>query len=393
MRSKLFFIQEKHLTVIAAFILMLCLGGVYAWSIIASELIEKHNFSAAQSQVIFGLVIATFPVTMIFVGQLAKNIKVRYLGYISGVLFFLGYFLASLSDGNYFLILFGIGILAGISTGFGYWISLTVPVQWFPQKKGLITGIVAAGFGLGAVILSELSEIILSEGKDVFQLLLFIGILYGAVIILFSNLISQKNSPNGSLIIKKTDYLHTGLFKKLISGIFLGTFAGLLIIGSLKIIGGQSNISNHILIVGVSLFAVANFLGRLFWGLLSDRIGASLNIFFALLFQSVAIILIELIPLSNNTYLVLSFLIGFGFGGNFVLFAKETAHAFGLDNLGIVYPYVFLGYAIAGIAGPLSGGVLFDVSGNFTFAIVLASIMSLGGSLLFFHHHIKTKNM
>ena len=78
---------RKYLTVFASFVIMLCIGSVYAWSIIASELIEKYSFSAIKSQIIFGTVIAIFPVTMIFAGQLGTKIKHRYLGYISGLLF------------------------------------------------------------------------------------------------------------------------------------------------------------------------------------------------------------------------------------------------------------------------------------------------------------------
>ena len=88
---------------------------------------------------------------------------------------------------------------------------------------------------------------------------------------------------------------------------------------------------------------------------------------------------------------VLSFFIGFGFGGNFVLFAKETAQLFGVQNLGVIYPYVFLGYAIAGIAGPFSGGWLFDLSGTYSWAIYLASLLSLAGSLLFLLQFFKER--
>jgi OFA family oxalate/formate antiporter-like MFS transporter len=149
-------------------------------------------------------------------------------------------------------------------------------------------------------------------------------------------------------------------------------------------IGGQYDISNHVLVVGVALFAVANFLGRLIWGTLSDYFGANLCIFLALLFQSASIFSLNMFTLSDGSYLTLAFFIGFGFGGNFVLFAKETAQVFGLKNLGIIYPYVFIGYAIAGIAGPISGGVLYDLSGSFSHAILLAGGMSLLGSFLFF---------
>ena len=75
-----------------------------------------------------------------------------------------------------------------------------------------------------------------------------------------------------------------------------------------------------------------------------------------------------------------------------MLFAKETAQEFGVGNLGIVYPYIFVGYAIAGIAGPFSGGLLFDLTGSYSSAIILASVMSLAGSLLFLLHYLRLRN-
>jgi len=373
---------------------MLCIGSVYAWSIIASELIENYEFSGAQSQVIFGSLIAIFPVTMIFVGQLGKRVKHRYFGYIAGLIFFSGYMLAGLSQGNFILILLGIGVLGGVATGFGYWVSLTSPVQWFPEKKGLITGIAAAGFGLGALFMSEISEIILNNGYNVLQLMKIFGVSYGLIIITLSNFLFQtpQHKYDKEEPVKASQFIHTREFKKLFLGIFLGTFAGLLIIGSLKIIGGQFGILNHILVIGVVIFAIANFIGRLTWGFISDHVGASLSIFFALLFQSVSIFLLNIANLSGASYLIIASLIGFGFGGNFVLFAKETAQVYGVKNFGIVYPYVFIGYAIAGIAGPISGGVLFDVSGSFFHAVILAGVMSFLGSMLFLNQFIRAKN-
>jgi OFA family oxalate/formate antiporter-like MFS transporter len=149
--------------------------------------------------------------------------------------------------------------------------------------------------------------------------------------------------------------------------------------------------SNHTLVLGVSLFAIANFLGRLIWGFVSDYIGGNLSIFLALLFQSISIILLNMIELTELYYLLIVSLIGFGFGGNFVLFAKETAQEFGVKNIGVIYPYVFLGYAIAGILGPLSGGILYDITGSFHYPIILASVISLSGSLLFLYRYFYNK--
>lgn len=385
--------MKKISTLIASFITMLCIGSLYAWSIIASELIKNYEFSASQSQIIFGMIIGIFPVTMIFVGQLGKKMRHKYFGYISGLLFLTGYLIASLSQGNFFLIFLGIGILAGIATGFGYWMSLTAPVQWYPHKKGLITGIAAAGFGLGAVFMSELSKIILGKGYNVLELIMFLGIFYGVIVIIMSNFIYQANTQEDSFSqpVQISDFINTSTFKKLFVGIFLGTFAGLLIIGSLKIIGEQYGVTLSVLVFGVSLFALSNFLGRLSWGFLSDHLGSSMTLFLALLVQSLAILSLVLFSINDSTYLLLSFLIGFGFGGNFVLFARETAQEFGVKNLGIIYPYVFLGYAIAGIAGPFSGGLLYDLSGTFLYSILLASAMSLVGSMMFLVNYFRER--
>ncbi len=364
---------------------MLCIGSVYAWSIIASELIGGYGFSALQSQLVFGTLIAIFPVTMIVVGQLATRVRHQYFGYISGFLFLVGYSLAGYSQGNFWLILLGIGVIAGVATGFGYWVALTLPVKWFPQQKGLITGIAAAGFGLGAVFMSELSDILLTAGFTILQLLKIVGVSYGLTIFIASNLFSQPTSSltKSEFSGDSPSFLRSTIFRWLFLGIFLGTFAGLLVIGNMGIMGDQHSIPSHKVAHGIALFALANFLGRLTWGFISDHIGARLAIFFALFIQSASIYAMNIVTLSDVSYLGLAFVIGFGFGGNFVLFARETAQVFGIHNLGVIYPFVFLGYAIAGITGPLIGGFLFDTTGSFSKAITLASLLSLAGSLLF----------
>ncbi|MDX9812917.1 MAG: MFS transporter [Bacteroidales bacterium] len=383
--------MRKYLTVAASFFIMIALGGVYAWSILASELTHKAGFSTAQTQLIFGALIAVFPVTMIFTGRLAGRIGVRNLVLLSGSLFLAGYLLAGISDGNLLLMITGISILAGAGTGFGYWVSLTVPVQWFPERKGLLTGISSAGFGLGALVMSMLSETLLSQGKDVFEVFTISGSVYGLLIILIAGFISQPSSLLSGEKKSLNGILGSPHFMILFTGIFLGTFSGLMIIGNLKLIGEYNSIPDHMLVLGVSAFALANFGGRLLWGFLSDYFSATLAIFFALALQSVSIILMAIVNHGSASFLILSVLTGLGFGGNFVLFAKETAHIFGLENLGRVYPYIFLGYAIAGITGPLSGGLLSDYFHEYNHSILLAGFVSLAGSLLFLYFFFRNR--
>jgi len=384
--------MRKYFIVAASFVIMLCLGSVYAWSIIASELIETYHYSAAQTQIIFGTLIAVFSISMVFVPRLAKSLRSRTLVYLSALFFCAGYLLAGLSGGRFFAVLLGIGVFAGMATGLGYWVSLTLPVLCFPERKGLMTGVAAAGFGIGAILLSSLSEIMLSSGKDVSQLFVVIGSVYGILIFSFAQGIPRSGITGSDDPADKPALRSSGIFYRLLGGIFLGTFAGLLIIGSLTMVGEQNGIREHTLIMGVSFFALANFAGRLFWGFISDHLDAALSIFLALALQAAAIFLLGTLTLNIFLYLLLTLLAGFGFGANFVLFAKKTAVVFGVEQLGNIYPFVFLGYAIAGIFGPLSGGLLFDRFGNFANAAALAALLSLTGGLLFLELYIRTRN-
>lgn len=370
-------------TVLASFVIMLCLGGIYTWSVFVPGLRNDYHFTLWQTQLVFGLVIGIFPLTMIVAGRLQGLLSPRWMAYLSALLFASGYLLAAYSGGSFLLVLLGIGILAGIGTGLGYLASLTTPVKWFPRKKGLVTGIVAAGFGLGAVMLSGIADLLFTRGWDVLQVFAITGLLYGLLIILVAGLLKLPHSQNELPRARARTFMKTGSFYRLFLGIFSGTFAGLLVIGNLAPMGAQYQIDSHLLIIGVSVFALANFLGRLLWGFVSDFTGAPRCIFFALMLQALAILLMGYLQLNEFRYLALAFLTGFGFGGNFVLFARQTSQQYGLDNLGYVYPYVFLGYALAGILGPLTGGLIYDHFMDYSYAKWVAGGMSGVGAGLF----------
>ncbi|MDZ7372236.1 MAG: MFS transporter, partial [candidate division KSB1 bacterium] len=339
-------------------------------------------------QIIFGFLIAIFTLTMVLAGKLELKIGTRGLGILSAVFFSAGYFIAGFSRGNFALIWLGIAVFAGMGTGFGYLASLTAPVRWFPEKKGLITGIAAAGFGLAATLLSLLIQFLLKSGKGILQISFIIGALYGTIILVFAFFLNSPRAVERAVQQAQKDFYKSIQFWRLLIGIFLGTFAGLLVIGSLKSIGLVKQIDDaDKLAAAVSIFAVANFLGRIGWGYLSDRLGSALTIFLALSFQAVSIFLLGMVT-NELFYLVCSAMIGFGFGGNFVLFARETGQIYGVDNLGRIYPFVFLGYGIAGIFGPLTAGALFDWTQTYDLAITIASIMSLAGALIYLRQEL-----
>jgi len=371
-------------SIIASFGIMLCLGGVYAWSLFVPGLIRDYGFSAAQTQIVFGLIIAVFPATMLWVGRLQHRLKPRVAVLIAAALFCGGYLLSGFSGGNFALVLIGIGVMAGIGTGFGYITALTVPVRLMPSRKGLLAGIAAGGFGLATVVLAFGIEMLLLREWNVLRIFVWIGLVYGAVI---AGLGYFLRTPAAVAVppklVRISELLPDPLFRQLVAGIFCGTFAGLLVIGNLKPIGALQGVANSILVMGVSIFAFANFAGRLSWGFLSDFLGGRRCLLLALAFQGLGIALLALPAMGGATFLVLAGVVGFGFGGNFVLFAKETSQIYGVDRLANVYPYVFIGYAIAGIFGPLTGGLIYDLTGTYFFGIVVAAAISFAGAAIF----------
>lgn len=357
--------------VVSAFFVMLCLGSIYNWSMYVPDLKLHYGLSTFQTQIIFGTVIAVYPLTMIFIGKLHRRLSTRFLASASGILFFLGYGLANISAGNFYLIWIGIGLLGGISTGIGYMISLAVPVRWFPKKKGLVTGIVTAGFGAGAIIMAWFTNILLLNGYDILTLFLIIGTVLGGIIIVFAQFFRDpvlSESPTSHIKFS----FKSPLFLILTVGIFSGTFAGLMIIGNLKPIGLLHSISVDLLAYSIAILSVANFIGRLFWGWMSDTVPVKRLIIFALIITGIASFIICHFTVSSGLFLILAFIIGFAFGANFVLFAKETMHLYGDQKFSLIYPFVFQGYGIAGLVGPSVGGILYDQTGDYFYPGIIA---------------------
>jgi len=371
------------MNILASFLSMLCLGGIYAWSVFVPSLKTDYGLSGAQTQLIFGIVIAVFALSMIWAGSLEQKIGAKKLAMISALLFFLGYGLSALSAGNFFLILLGIGIFSGIATGFGYLMALTIPVKWFPEKKGFIAGIAAAGFGGGAVVVTLMAESLFSKGYHVLNIFMIIGISFG-LILLFMALFYTVPEQSATEVPLKPGFLKEKKYLILLITLFCGTFSGLMVIGNLKPMGLVHTISEQILAATIVLFSIANFTGRIVWGWLSDFFSNRLLVLFALGSLSVSTFLLGFLPLNSLLFILLALITGFSFGSNFVLFAKETAQHFGVSNVGKVYPWVFLGYGIAGITGPLVGGWLSDIFGNYQYASLAASLISLGGGVTYY---------
>ncbi|MGM0367083.1 MAG: MFS transporter [Actinomycetota bacterium] len=378
---------KKYFVLLGSILTMVCLGGMYGFSIYVPPLRAECGFTTAQTQLIFGLTIPSFAISLVVAGRLLKRIGPRTSTIISAALFSCGYLISAFSNGNLVFLVLGMGLIAGAGIGFGYASALATPIKWFPGHKGLITGISVAGFGGGAILLSQMVEFLLKRNLPVLDIFKIISISYGAIILLSAFLVTNPNQNSNQIedhnILSIKDITKNKNLWLLLYLMFSGTFAGVLIIGNLKPIGLSYGFSNFFSTMAISLFAVGNSLGRIIWGKITDLIGSKKSIIAALIFLSISILLL-LIPANNGfSFMLISFFIGMGFGANFVLFAAEISNIHGIHNLENIYPSIHLSYGVSGVISPIIGGLLFDISSTYSYGIILASAVAITGALVF----------
>jgi OFA family oxalate/formate antiporter-like MFS transporter len=367
---------RQVINVLASVLIMCCSGSVYAWSIFVAPLRSSFGLSSAQTQLIFGCIIASFSITMLGVGRIERRLGPRFTAIIGAGLFSAGYLLASFSGGNVILILLGIGGLSGAGMGFGYVTVLTTLVKWFPERKGLATGIAVAGFGSGAILLSRIVQPILDGGWPINDIFRSIGIIYG-IIFAFSALFISAPVADKIAAVEKPVSIKVlagdRRFWVLCYTFFAGSFAGLMFIGNLKPIGLSQGISDTAAVLAIVLVAVGNAAGRILWGQIYDKIGGKRSVGIALALLSVFTLALLSGTTSDIVFLSLCLLIGLCYGANFVLYASDVSSIYGIYQLGIIYPVVSLAYGISGIVGPLTGGMLFDITSNYCLPVILAA--------------------
>lgn len=362
---------NRWIVLVSAVVIQTILGGIYAWSAFTPYLIDDYGLNKGQCGLIFGLSFAVFTLAMTVSGRLLIYRGPRLVASIAAVLFFFGYLTASLSGGSFMFLLVGVGVIAGAGLGFGYVGPLAVGMKWFPDKKGLITGVVVAGFGGGAILLSNIAKSFLIAGTDVLVFFGWMGWLFGPLLLVAAWFMADP-PKTGDAPARRQDWraLTAPAFWLITLGLFAGTFSGLLIIGNLVLIVTEAGLSEGQAVASISIFAIGNGLGRVIWGHWFDRFGfislpASLGAF------AIFIILL-LAPLPAWATLIVSGLIGFGFGACFVLYASAISRCFGVESFPAIYPICFLGYGVAGIFGPGVGGRLADLYGSFTPALNLS---------------------
>src|SRR6185436_2043294 len=168
-------------------LLQLCLGTVYAWSFFQSLLVKSYRWSYTDTAWAFSLVILALGISAAWAGVNLPKIGPRKLAMAGGVLFGVSYLLGGLALhlGSIPLFYLGYGVVGGVGIGLGYVTPVSTVAKWFPDKRGLVTGVVVMGFGVGAFVMSKvLAPLLLGSTKgDLVPVFVSLGVLFGIVLL------------------------------------------------------------------------------------------------------------------------------------------------------------------------------------------------------------------
>jgi OFA family oxalate/formate antiporter-like MFS transporter len=355
------------------------------------------NWTATMTQVPYMVACVFFAISMIPGGRIQDKFGPRLVLILSAILAGIGFVLSGV-----FLSVLGLtiffGVVFGLAMGLGYAAPTPAAVKWFEKsKRGLISGIVVSGFGLAPIYMGPLTHfLIITLGiKATFMIL---GAGFFVVIMTLAQVI--KNPPTGyqtgdpQLVVpaegKQTsrddlswrEVIRTRSFKLLWWLFFFGTFAGLLLIGQLSKIGLEhAGITTPFLLI--SVYALFNFLGRIMFGGISDRLGRMRTLFLLFLIQ----VLVYSVFFFLNTPILLAggvAIIGLTFGGMLTIFPAATADYFGLKNLGFNYGLLITAWGGGGLIGPLLGGLVRDYTDTYLLSFIISAVLSGLGALLTF---------
>lgn len=369
--------MQRYLILVGAFLMQMCLGATYSWSVYVQPLKTLTGLSQGPVQLPFSLFYFAFPATMIFTGSLLPRMGPRRCALIGGSLFGCGWLLAGLGGLYFGFTIAGIGILAGIGVGFAYIVPIATCIRWFPDNKGLVTGIAVAGFGGGAALVSQIGGWLMNRHQMTpFETFAIFGL--GFLVLVTAAGWTMQNPPGHAQVhrpqLAAPKVVTSAPFVLLYLAMFTGLAAGFTVNANLKeLFPGGSTASG---VAAVSLFALANALGRVTWGALFDRLTAMRMLQANLLFQAGLLLTAPLILTGATGLLIFAALAGFNYGGILVLYASSAARTWGSENVGQVYGWLFSANIPAAIF-PVLAGFCYDRWQSFTLPLSVIAILLL----------------
>jgi MFS transporter, OFA family, oxalate/formate antiporter len=365
----------------------IALGAVYAWSVFRVPLAKQFGWSISEITLTFTISIFVLGFAAFFGGLWLNRKGPRIVALTGGALYGLGVFLASFSNSLSWLYL-SYGVIGGIGLGLGYIVPVAVLVKWFPDRRGLITGIAVGGFGAGALITAPVATRLI-QSIGVLSTFAYLGVAY--LVVTITSGAFMQNPPDGwkpegwSPTALETsertgqdfvlsEALKTWQWYALWLLLFLNTCAGISVISQESPIFQELTGASSVVAAGmVGLASIGNAAGRVFWAWASDLITRRAT--FAVMFV-LQVLLFWFLPSIATVSLmtIITFVILMCYGGGFGTMPAFAADYFGPKNVGPIYGLMLTAWSFASAVGPLFIAHMREAAGSYGHALHLIAV-------------------
>ena len=383
--------SNRWVIAIAGVFLQIALGAVYAWSVFRVPLSKQFGWSISEVTLTFTISIFVLGFAAFFGGLWLNRKGPRIVALTGGALYGLGVFLASFSHSLSWLYL-SYGVIGGIGLGLGYIVPVAVLVKWFPDRRGLITGIAVGGFGAGALITAPVATRLI-QSVGVLSTFAYLGVAYLIVTIISGSFMQNPPdgwkpegwSPTASQTSQRAGHdfvlseaLKTWQWYALWLLLFLNTCAGISVISQEAPIFQELTGASAIVAAGmVGLASIGNAVGRVFWAWVSDLITRRAT--FAVMFI-LQVLLFWFLPSIATVSLmtIVTFVVLMCYGGGFGTMPAFAADYFGPKNVGPIYGLMLTAWSFASAVGPLFIAHMRETVGSYGGALhVIAGVMAV----------------
>jgi OFA family oxalate/formate antiporter-like MFS transporter len=388
--------ENRWTIALAGVLLQVALGAVYAWSVFRSPLMNKCGWSISQVTLTFTISIFVLGFAAFFGGLWLNRRGPRVVALTGGFLYGIGVFLASFSDHKLWWLYLSYGVIGGAGVGLSYIVPVAVLLKWFPDRRGLITGIAVGGFGAGAFVTAPVATRLIQQ-VGVLETFAYLGIAFLLVTVtggLFMRNPRVGWQPVGwspSLTQAKQRAVADQTLAQALSSwqwwalwllLFLNTSAGISIISQESpLFQETASVSATIAAGMVGIASAGNALGRVFWAWASDLLTRKTT--FVVMFVVQAILFWSLPSIRSVTAItVIAFVILMCYGGGFGTMPAFAADYFGSKNVGPIYGLMLTAWGFASAFGPLLIAWMRQSSGAYrsglhTIALIMAASVSL----------------
>jgi OFA family oxalate/formate antiporter-like MFS transporter len=392
-------LPNRWLVAAAGVVMQIALGAVYAWSVFRIPLMQSYGWTIPQATLIFELAIFTLGLSSFAGGWWLRLAGPRLVAVVGGICYGLGTVLAGRAGGDLLRFTLSYGVLGGIGLGLCYIVPVATLIKWFPDRRGMMTGLAVAGFGAGALITAPVAARLIAA-HGISQTFVILGVSYLILVTgsaLFMRSPPEGFRPPGSQAAPdrqpqraRRDYsfgeaLRTWQWYGLWAMLFLNTLAGISLISQISPLSQEvTHVSATVAAGLVGAIAIANGSGRLLWSWLSDFIGRP-RVFLAMsLVQAVAFLLLARVQ-SFGLVAALSFAILLCYGGGFGTMPAFTADYYGARNVGSIYGLMLTAWGSAGLIGPTFIAYIRQSTGRYTEALDLIGAVMFFSALLPFY--------